>query len=52
MLGKLVVLVVLASVGASMAGVLYGSVDARLLGGCWMVWTEWPSAEDNDGCPS
>lgn len=52
MLGKLVVLVVLASAGASMAGVLKGSEEALLLGGCWMVCTECPSADDSDGCPS
>lgn len=34
MLGKLVVLVALDSDGASRAGALYVSVDARLLGGC------------------
>ena len=51
MLGKLVVLVALDSDGAKRAGVLYVSVDARLLGGCWMVWIECPSV-DNDGCPS
>ena len=43
MLGKLVVLVALDSAGANRAGALYGSVDARLLGGCWMVWIECPS---------
>lgn len=51
MLGKLVVLVALDSDEANRAGVLYDSVEARLLGGCWMVWIECPSV-DNDGCPS
>ena len=51
MLGKLVVLVALDSDGAKRAGVLYVSVDARLLAGCWMVSIECPSV-DNDGCPS
>lgn len=51
MLGKLVVLVALDSDGANRAGALYVSVDARLLGGCWMVWIECPSV-GKDGCPS
>lgn len=37
MLGKLVVLVALGSEGANIAGALYVSVGALLLGGCWMV---------------
>lgn len=51
MLGKLVVLVALDSAGANRAGALYVSVEARLLGGCWMVWIECPSV-GKDGCPS